>query len=89
MDFAGKHPTAAVSLNQWYNVTKAANWNKLSDIKKVFNTVDYVGNDRYVFNIKGNNFRIVAMIFLISVRYIFALLEPIANMIKLIVQLFN
>jgi len=50
-------------LNNWYNTAKAANWNKLADIKKVFNTVDYVGNDRYVFNIKGNDFRLVVMIF--------------------------
>lgn len=32
-------------------------------MKKTFNSVDAVGNDRYVFNIKGNNYRIVAMIF--------------------------
>ena len=44
-------------------LAKAADWNKLADIKKVFNNVDYVGNDRYVLNIKGNNFRLVAMIF--------------------------
>jgi mRNA interferase HigB len=61
--FAEKHPLAAVPLNNWYNIAKAADWNKLADIKKVFNTVDYVGNDRYVFNIKGNDFRLVAMIF--------------------------
>ena len=63
MEFAGKHPASAASLNAWYNVSKAADWAKLSDVKKVFNNVDYVGNDRYVFNIKGNNFRLVAMIF--------------------------
>lgn len=32
-------------------------------MKKTFNSVDTVGNDRYVFNIKGNNYRIIAMIF--------------------------
>ncbi len=51
---------SAVSLNNWYNIAKAADWNKLADI---FNNVDYVGNDRYVFNIKGNDFRLVTMIF--------------------------
>ncbi len=61
--FAEKHPLSAVPLNNWYNITKAADWNQLADIKKAFNTVDYVGNDRYVFNIKGNDFRLVAMIF--------------------------
>lgn len=61
--FSDKHPTAAASINNWYHIAKSADWSKLADIKKVFNSVDYVGNDRYVFNIKGNDFRIVTMIF--------------------------
>jgi mRNA interferase HigB len=61
--FAEKHPLAAAPLNNWYNIAKAANWNKLTDVKEVLNNVDYVGNDRYVFNIKGNDYRLVAMIF--------------------------
>lgn len=61
--FAEKHPVSAAPLNNWYNIAKAADWTKLADIKKVFNTVDYVGNDRYEFNIKGNDFRLVVMIF--------------------------
>jgi mRNA interferase HigB len=40
--FAEKHPEAAVPLNNWYNMAKIANWSKLSDIKSVFNNVDYV-----------------------------------------------
>ncbi|WP_258136989.1 type II toxin-antitoxin system HigB family toxin [Mucilaginibacter phenanthrenivorans] len=63
MDFAEKHPASASSLNTWYNIAKTADWNKLADIKKAFNNVDYVGNDRYVFNIKGDDFRLVAMMF--------------------------
>ena len=58
-----KHPDAIGALNKWYSDCKAANWNSLADIKQMFNTVDYVGNDRYVFNIKGNDYRLVVMIF--------------------------
>lgn len=61
--FAEKHPQASTPLNNWYELTKNANWGKLTDIKSDFNNVDYVGNDRYVFNIKGNDFRLVTMIF--------------------------
>lgn len=61
--FAEQHPVSATPLNNWYNIAKAADWNKLADVKRDFNTVDYVGNDRFVFNIKGNDFRLVAMIF--------------------------
>ena len=35
-------------------------------IKQTFNTVDYVGNDRYVFDIKGNTYRIVAIVLFIN-----------------------
>jgi mRNA interferase HigB len=42
---------------------KAADWKSLTDIRRSFNNVDFVGNDRYVFNIKGNHYRLVAMIF--------------------------
>ena len=39
-----------------------AQWTCFADIKKSFNSVDAVGNKRFVFNIKGNHFRIVALI---------------------------
>jgi mRNA interferase HigB len=63
VEFAGKHSDAEDALNKWYEISKKANWNSLNDIKQVFNNVDYVGNDRYVFNIKGNKYRLVVMIF--------------------------
>jgi mRNA interferase HigB len=46
----------------WYNRTLNADWSCFADIKRDFPSVDYVGNDRYVFNINGNKFRLVAMI---------------------------
>lgn len=39
-------------------------------MKQTFNSVDYVGNERYVFNIKGNRYRLVTMIFL-DIRTVF------------------
>ena len=70
MEFGNKHSDSAEALNKWYEVSKKAKWNSLSDIKKSFSTVDYVGNDRYVFNIKGNKYRLVAMIFF-NIRTVF------------------
>lgn len=61
--FAEKHRDSITSINQWYEIVKNANWSNFSDIKKSFNSVDYVGNDRYVFNLKGNKYRIVVLIF--------------------------
>ncbi|SMC75644.1 type II toxin-antitoxin system HigB family toxin [Pedobacter africanus] len=62
-EFALKYPASAPALNKWYDVVRKANWSHFSDVRKDFNSVDYIANDRYVFNIKGNDFRIVAMIF--------------------------
>ncbi len=53
---------AKEALERWYHIATIANWKSLSDIKTVINDVDFIGNDRYVFNIGGNKFRLVAMI---------------------------
>ncbi|HEX5150074.1 MAG TPA: type II toxin-antitoxin system HigB family toxin [Parafilimonas sp.] len=60
--FSQKHAAAAEPLNYWYDIVHKASWNSFTDILNDFNSVDKIGNDRYVFNIKGNAFRLVAMI---------------------------
>jgi mRNA interferase HigB len=70
VEFGVKHADSADALNKWYDESKQADWNSLNDIKKMFNNVDYVGNDRYVFNIKGNKYRLVVLIFF-SIRTIY------------------
>ncbi len=60
--FAKKHTNAVIPLNEWYEKTKKAQWHKFSEGKLIFNSADSIGNDRYIFNIGGNNFRLVAMI---------------------------
>jgi len=65
-EFTGKHPESGVALNDWYYRTTKANWNNFPDIKKTISGADYVGNSRYVFNINGNNFRLVAIIIFAS-----------------------
>lgn len=62
-DFTGANPTVGDALDDWYFKCKAASWKSLADMRRSFNSVDFVGNDRYVFNIKGNRYRLVAMVF--------------------------
>jgi mRNA interferase HigB len=62
LDFSKQHPTSVEPLNRWYAIIKNADWSNFSDLKQLFPNADYVGNDRYVFNIKGNDFRLVLMI---------------------------
>jgi mRNA interferase HigB len=61
-DFISRYPLSATLLNEWYRKTKDSDWGKFTDVKKTWNTVDSIGNDRYVFDIAGNNFRLIAMI---------------------------
>jgi mRNA interferase HigB len=60
--FINRFPLSSTSLNDWYHKSKKAEWNNLHEIKATFNSCDYIGNDRFVFNIHGNNYRLVAMI---------------------------
>lgn len=61
-EFTTKHAGAKTPLNLWYHTTSTKAWKNLNDIKQTFNSVDYVGNNRYVFNIKGNDYRLIAII---------------------------
>ncbi|MFI5137366.1 MAG: type II toxin-antitoxin system HigB family toxin [Sphingobacteriales bacterium] len=57
------HADAEDALNNWYRLTIMADWSNYHEMKEMFNAVDMVGNDRYVFNIRGNTYRVIAMIF--------------------------
>ena len=57
-----KHIAAKSALEEWYSKVKDAKWTCFADMKKTFNSVDSIGNQRYVFNIKGNNYRLVVVV---------------------------
>ena len=61
-EFWTRHPDSEQALREWYVKTERAAWNSLYDIRNDFNSADYVKNQRYVFNIKGNDYRLVAAI---------------------------
>lgn len=54
--------TVRDAFENWRKVIEGNDFANLNELKQLFNTVDYVGNDRYVFNILGNNYRLVTMI---------------------------
>ena len=65
-EYAEMEPMSKIPLLHWYEIVKHASWKNISDIRQDFNTVDYVGNNRYVFNIKGNDYRLVVIIIMAS-----------------------
>jgi len=61
-EFFEKDQSAKVSMQDWFKIAKKAEWENFNDMKKTFNSVDSVGNQRYVFNVRGNHYRIVAKV---------------------------
>lgn len=70
-EYAERQPDSKVALQEWASIFKQSTWTCFADVKKTFNSVDNVGNQHYVFNIKGNNYRLVVVIkFTIKFVYI-------------------
>ena len=66
--FYTANPGAKTALEDWYRKVSDANWNNFSDVRNTFNSADGVGNKRYVFNIKGNNYRVVTIVLFVAKR---------------------
>ncbi|MGZ3919768.1 MAG: type II toxin-antitoxin system HigB family toxin [Bacteroidia bacterium] len=63
IEFWKKHPDSETPLKLWFKKSEQAKWKNINDLKKDFSTADYVGNDRVVFDIKGNKYRIIVLVF--------------------------
>ncbi|MBU1662868.1 MAG: type II toxin-antitoxin system HigB family toxin [Chloroflexi bacterium] len=61
-EFWEKHPDARQVLQAWYVDVKRAEWKSPLDIKNIYRNVSIVANNRVVFNIKGNRYRLVLVI---------------------------
>lgn len=69
-EYGRQYPESRKAIREWAEKVEKANWNNLSEIRNGFRSADYVGDNRYVFNIKGNQYRLIVMIFF-SVRTIY------------------
>ena len=62
IQYGQEHADSLNPLLEWYKTVSQADWSNINDVKKTFNSADYVGNERFVFNIKGNRYRLVVAI---------------------------
>jgi mRNA interferase HigB len=70
-EFAQKHPTSQDALNNWYIIMDKADFANFNELRKTFGSADAVGDDLYIFNIKGNHYRLIArIIFKVRTVYI-------------------
>lgn len=66
VDYYTTHASSKTALEEWYKKVNKCSWENLNDLKKTYPLADYVGNNRVVFNIKGNDFRLVAIVIYVS-----------------------
>jgi len=62
--FWNKHPQAEMPLRAWYAEASRADWKSPAEIKAAYRNASVLPNKRVVFNIKGNDYRLI-----VSVHY--------------------
>lgn len=59
--FAQRHSQAKSPLDSWRTTVKLSTWKTKAELKRTFPSADFVG-DKTVFNIGGNNYRLIAYV---------------------------
>ena len=60
--FAARHPQARQPLDDWYKFAAHAVWQTPADVRLHFRSADILPDNRVVFNIGGNRYRLVVKI---------------------------
>lgn len=55
------HPEAEQPLRAWHLIARRAQWRSPTDIRAVYGSASFVGKHRVVFNIKGNDYRLIVL----------------------------
>ncbi len=66
--FWESHPNARQALQAWYQDAVHSTWKSPADIKSVYRNARILANNRVVFNVKGNQYRLV-----VAVQYQFGI----------------
>lgn len=62
--FSRKHADSRRALERWVTDVQRERWKTPQDIRVAYNSADFLANNRVIFNIRGNNYRLV-----VQVRY--------------------
>jgi len=62
LQFALKHPAAKQSVLTWCDEVKKARWKNPADIKSQYASASILKNRRVVFNLKGNEYRLIVAV---------------------------
>ena len=61
-DFWQKHSDCEQQLKSWYREAERGDWKTLNEIKKEYPSASILKDNRIVFNIKGNNYRLIVKV---------------------------
>ncbi|RII27291.1 MAG: addiction module toxin RelE [Geobacter sp.] len=61
-EFWDLHPDARQPLQAWYDDVKRAEWHSPADIKRIYRNASFLADNRVVFNIKGNKYRLIVAV---------------------------
>lgn len=59
LDYCKKYPEAAKALQEWYHELVKSNYRTFNELRRDYPNVSLVGDDRAIFNILGNRYRLV------------------------------
>jgi len=62
VEFWDIHPDAEQPLRAWYAEATKASWNSPAEIKATYRSVSILADNRVIFNIKGNKYRLVVIV---------------------------
>lgn len=60
--FWNVHPDSKQPLLAWHDEAKSAKWAAPQDIRNQYASASFIGNNRVIFNIKGNNYRLIVAV---------------------------
>ena len=60
--FWTQHPDAEEYLKTWHRKAEQSNWENPQQVKVDYPNASIIGGDRVIFNVRGNNYRLVVHI---------------------------
>lgn len=60
--YAGKYPAAKIALLAWHKEFSNSNYKNFNELKQVYGNASIVTNNRVIFNLKGNDYRLIVAI---------------------------
>jgi mRNA interferase HigB len=60
--FAKRHANCLKPLRAWVRIVEEAKWESFQDIRSQFRSADVLSGNRVIFDIKGNNYRLITVV---------------------------